>query len=98
MGIARQETPEAAETLWKRFQLDSVSVRRFRAERTGKAVARVPVLEVFLAARRLNRSLRRLALAPEGELALPPEIVRVLRRSTHLIERRLKAQPEPQKG
>jgi ParB family chromosome partitioning protein len=98
MGIARQETPEAAETLWKRFQLDSVSVRRFRAERTGKAVDRVPVREVFLAARRLNRSLRRLAQAPEGELALPPEIVLVLRRSTRLIERRLKAQPEPQKG
>jgi ParB family chromosome partitioning protein len=96
MGIARQETPEAAETLWKRFQLDSVSVRRFRAERTGKAVARVPVREVFLAARRLNRSLRRLARAPEGELALPPEIVRVLRRSTRLIERRLKAQELPQ--
>jgi ParB family chromosome partitioning protein len=98
MGIARQETPEAAEALWKRFQLDSVSVRRFRAERTGKAVTRVPVREVFLAARRLNRSLRRLALAPEGELALAPEIVRVLRRSARLIERRLKAQPDPQKG
>ena len=98
MGIARQETPEAAETLWKRFQLDSVSVRRFRAERTGNAVARVPVREVFLAARRLNRSLRRLTRAPEGELALPPEIVRVLRRSTRLIERRLKVQPEPQQG
>ncbi len=95
MGIARQETPQAAETLWKRVQLDTVSVRRFRAEQTGKVVGRVPTREVFLAARRLNRTLRRLAQAPEGELALPPEIVRVLRRSARLIDRRLKAQPEP---
>ena len=98
MGIARQETPQAAESLWKRVQLDAVSVRRFRAEQTGKVVGRLPVREVFLAARRLNRTLRRLAHAPEGEVALPPEIVRVLRRSARLIERRLKAQPEPQKG
>jgi ParB family chromosome partitioning protein len=98
MGIARQETPQAAESLWKRVQLDTVSVRRFRAEQTGKVVGRLPTREVFLAARRLNRTLRRLAQAPEGESALPPEIVRVLRRSARLIERRLNAQPEPQKG
>jgi ParB/RepB/Spo0J family partition protein len=98
MGIARQETPEAAASLWKRVQLDAVSVRRFRAERTGKALGRPPVREVFLAARRLNRTLRRLAGAPEADLVLPPEIVRVLRRSARLIERRLKAQPAPQQG
>jgi ParB family chromosome partitioning protein len=98
MGIARQETVEAAESLWKRVQLDTVSVRRFRAERTGKAVGKAPVREVFLAARRLNRALRRLARAPEGEVGMPPEILRVLGRSARLIERRLKAQPEPQKG
>lgn len=98
MGIARQETVEAAESLWKRVQLDAVSVRRFRAEQTGKTVVRAPVRDVFLAARRLNRVLRRLARAPEGDAALPPEIVRVLRRSVRLIDRRLRAQPDPSQG
>jgi len=93
MGIARQETPEAAEALWKRLQLDTVSVRAFRAEKTGHATGRLPVREVFLAAKRLNRSLRRLALAPDGQMPLPPELTRVLRRSERLIDRRLKAQP-----
>lgn len=93
MGIARQETPEAAEALWKRLQLDTVSVRAFRAERTGKTTARPALRDVFLAARRLNRSLRRLGGAGEGDLPLPPELVRVLRRSERLIQRRLKAQP-----
>jgi ParB family transcriptional regulator, chromosome partitioning protein len=90
MGIARQETLEAAESLWRRVQLDTVSVRRFRAEQTGKAIGRSPVRDVFLAARRLNRSLRRLAHAADGTAELPPEVVRVLRRSTRLIERSLK--------
>ena len=36
MGIARQEAPEAAEALWRRLQLDAVSVRKFRAEQNGK--------------------------------------------------------------
>jgi ParB family chromosome partitioning protein len=98
MGIARQETPQAAESLWKRVQLDTVSVRRFRAEQTGKTVVRAPVRDVFLAARRLNRALRRLGRAPEGEVVMAPEIVRILRRSVRLIERRLKVQPAPQEG
>jgi ParB family chromosome partitioning protein len=85
MGIARQENPEAAESLWKRLRLDTVSVRRFRAEQTGKATARAPIREVFLAARRLNRALRRLAATPEAPL--PPELLRVLRRSERLIQR-----------
>jgi ParB family chromosome partitioning protein len=93
MGIARQETSEAAEALWKRLQLDTVSVRAFRAEKTGKATGRPPVREVFLSAKRLNRSLRRLALAEEGQMPMPPELIRVLRRSERLIQRRLKAQP-----
>jgi ParB family chromosome partitioning protein len=90
MGIARQESPEAAESLWKRLQLDTVSVRKFRAEQVGRTVVRQPLREVFLAARRLNRSLRRLARVPEGEAAMPDELVRVLRRSERLIERRMK--------
>ena len=67
-----------------------MSVRKFRAEQVGRTVVRQPLREVFLAARRLNRSLRRLARVPEGEAAMPDELVRVLRRSERLIERRMK--------
>jgi ParB family chromosome partitioning protein len=94
MGVARQESPEAAEALWRRLQLDTVSVRKFRAERNGKGPGRAPLREVFLAARRLNRSLRRLAGA-EGQPSSPPEVIRVLRRSERLIQRYLQGQESP---
>jgi ParB family chromosome partitioning protein len=90
MGIARQESPEAAEALWRRLQLDTVSVRKFRAEKSGKPEGRPLLRDVFLAARRLNRMLRRLARGADGPVVLPPEVVRVLRRSERLIQRHLK--------
>ncbi len=91
MGIARQESPEAAETLWRRLQLDNVSVRAFRAERTGRTIDRSPVRDVFLAARRLNRSLRRFAASPDKQLSTP-ELLRILRRTERLIQRHMKIQ------
>jgi len=94
MGIARQETPQAAEALWRRLQLDSVSVRKFRAEKSGKPEGRPLVRDVFLAARRLNRMLRRLAQGTDAAV-LPPEVSRILRRSERLIQRQLKAGKQP---
>ena len=87
LGIARQEDPAAAQALWKRLQLDTVSVRRFRAEKAGTVTGRLPVREVFLAARRLNRALRRLLADPDGQAELPHEVIRVLHRSERLIGR-----------
>jgi len=95
MGIARQDTPAAAEALWRRIQLDTVSVRRFRAEQTGRNTTRPPLRDVFLAARRLNRSLRRLTRVSVGSVSFPPEVVRVLRRSERLIQRHLGTQQPP---
>ena len=95
MGVARQETPEAAESLWRRLQLDAVSVRSFRAEQTGIETRRAPIREVFLAARRLNRSLRRLGTSTDDPQVLPPELIRVLRRAERLIQRRLAGQAKP---
>src|SRR5437016_8709459 len=40
MGVAREEDPEAALALWRRLQLDLLSVRRFRAEKEGAASER----------------------------------------------------------
>lgn len=92
MGVARCEKPEEAEALWKRVRLDLMSVRNFRAERDGQPAAepRSVGRDVLLAARRLNRGLRRLdaaAVSDEERIAL----AKVLRRADRLIQRHLKA-------
>jgi ParB family chromosome partitioning protein len=91
MGVARSETPEEAEALWSRLKLDLMSVRQFRAERSGKAPAeRSAVRSAILAARRLNRALKRLAEGLEsGEDAEAETLKRVLARSRRLIAARL---------
>ena len=90
MGVARCEKAEEAEALWKRVRLELMSVRSFRAERDGEQpVQRSMAREVLLAARRLNRSLRRLGtndVAPEERNAL----TKVLRRADRLIQRQLR--------
>ena len=90
MGVARQEDPEAALALWRRLQLDLLSVRRFRAEKEGTASERPVVLEVLTAARRLNRTLVRL-IAEGAPTAQGPRLVRTLRRTGRLVERQLTA-------
>ena len=89
MGIAREDTPDAALALWKRVQLDTMSVRRFRAERTGTtAAARSAARDALLAARRLGRALKRLAdEGADGDEAR--SLVRTLRRTQRLVAERL---------
>jgi ParB family transcriptional regulator, chromosome partitioning protein len=85
MGIARQADPQAAVTLWNRLKLEAMSVRQFREERIAPARTRSPVREAVLAARRLNRSLRRLerSRVTSGEVG---PLGRVLRRTRRLVE------------
>lgn len=85
MGIARQADPQAAVTLWNRIKLEAISVRRFREERIAPARTRSPVREAVLAARRLNRSLRRLERSPVTSGDVRP-LGRVLRRTRRLVE------------
>src|SRR5436309_6209092 len=95
LGVARQEDPEAALTLWRRLQLDLLSVRQFRAEKTGGASERSSVMEVLAAARRLNRALTRLA-GEEPTPAEAPRLARALRRTARLVQRQLvAAEPRP---
>src|SRR5207244_1594611 len=95
MGVARQEDPEAALTLWRRLQLDLLSVRQFRAEKTGGASERSSAMEVLAAARRLNRALTRLA-GEEPTPAEAPRLARALRRTARLVQRQLvAAEPVP---
>jgi ParB family chromosome partitioning protein len=94
MGVARQEDPQAAEALWRRVQLDVLSVRRFREEKRGPVPDRTPVVEILAATRRFNRVLRRLVAADVPD-ADAPQIARALRRTERLVQRRLGALPRP---
>ena len=85
MGIARQGDPQAAVTLWNRIKLEAISVRQFREERIAPARTRSPIREAVLAARRLNRSLRRLERSQVNLGDVRP-LGRVLRRTRRLVE------------
>jgi len=88
LGVAREEDPEAALALWRRLQLDLLSVRRFREEKAGARPERAAVREFLAAARRLNRVLVRL-LADEVPAAEAPRVARMLRRTARLVQRQL---------
>ena len=94
MGVAREEDPEAALALWRRLQLDLLSVRRFREEKAGTRPERPAVAEVLSACRRLNRALARL-LADDVPAAAAPRLARALRRTRRLVERQLGAVAPP---
>jgi ParB family chromosome partitioning protein len=85
MGVARQPDVASALALWSRLKLDAMSVRQFREQHAGPFRGPRPVRQTMLAARRLNRTLRRL-----GNLAASPEEVaslrRVLRRTRRLVD------------
>jgi ParB family chromosome partitioning protein len=86
LGVARQEDPEAALALWRRLKLDALSVRQFRQEQKGVTAERAAVAEVRATARRLNRALRKLVReqVPADEV---PQLSRVLRRTSRLVQR-----------
>jgi ParB family chromosome partitioning protein len=94
LGVAREEDPDAALSLWRRLQLELLSVRRFREEREGGRPERAAVQEVLTAARRFNRALARLL----GEELAPtevPRVTRALRRTARLVSRQLSALAPP---
>jgi ParB family chromosome partitioning protein len=84
-GIARQPDPHTAVTMWNRLKLEAMSVRQFREERHLAGRQRSPVREAVLAARRLNRSLRRLERLQVGS-GDAGALGRVLRRTRRLVE------------
>jgi ParB family chromosome partitioning protein len=92
IGIARQPDEAAAVALWERLKIDTMSVRRFREER-GAGRGRPPARAALAAARRLNRTLRRMrgTRLPAEDFAL---LRRVLRR-TRRLARALMSEPAP---
>lgn len=91
MGIARQEDPGAALALWKRLQLDVMSVRQFREEQTGVPAQRPVAREAMLAARRLNRILRRMQNDTTMSDQERETLAQMLRRTQRLVQRQLGA-------
>jgi ParB family chromosome partitioning protein len=95
LGVARQDDTAAAVSLWERFKGGVPSVREFRAGKRTSSPAQPPLArEVLLAARRLNRVLRRLiaeAAVPAAEAAA---IGATLRRTERLVRRGLAMLPE----
>jgi ParB family chromosome partitioning protein len=88
MGIAREEDADAALALWKRLQLNLLSVRRYREEKAGLPHGRTAAADVLAAARRLNRAVARL-LAEHVPEAEAPRLGRTLRRTRRLVDRQL---------
>jgi len=85
MGVARQPDRDSALSLWNRLTLSEMSVRRFREEHGAAGRGRPPARATVLAARRLNRTLRRL-----GSVTISAEeastLRRVLRRTRKLVD------------
>jgi len=88
MGIAREDDPEMAVQLWQRLKLQLLSVRRFRETRGEARGERPAIREVLLATRRLGRALGRLG-AEEISSEDRQRLVRALRRTERVVERRL---------
>ena len=91
MGIAREPDEEHALALWRRLRLDTLSVRQFRAVREGADSEPAALHELLLAARRLNRALRRALANPQQADEEAPKLARTLRRTRRLVDRQLAA-------
>ena len=90
ISLARAETPERQEALWRLTRLRKLSVQRFRSEQAGETAGRSEMAEIARTLRRLGRKLRALDVA---SLA-PPErqqLERLLRRSNSRLLRTLAA-------
>jgi len=88
MGVARADDPDAALALWRRVQLELLSVRRFREEKGGARPERPAVRDLLVSARRLNRALLRV-LAEDIPAADASRVARILRRTMRLAGRQL---------
>jgi len=86
ISVARAESPERQEMLWKLAKLRKLSVQRFRSAQAGEAEARGEVAEVGRLVRRLNRKLKALESAevPGEERA---SLIRFLQRAQGQIAR-----------
>ena len=88
ISVARAETPERQEMLWRLTRMRKLSVQRFRSEQAGRPGAADEIAELERLVRRLGRKLRALDTA-----ALPVDqrsrLTRALRRAQSRVARSL---------
>lgn len=88
ISVARAESPERQDLLWRLAKLRRISVQRFRSEQAGRPGAPDEIAELTRLLRRLNRKLRALDRG-----SLPAEqserVHRLLTRSQRRIDRTL---------
>jgi ParB family chromosome partitioning protein len=90
IALARAESPEKQDTLWRLTRARRLSVQRFRSEQAGEPVARGEVAEVARLLRRLGRKLRALDTAVLAEEERQ-QLDRLLRRANSRLLRTLAA-------
>jgi ParB/RepB/Spo0J family partition protein len=88
ISVARADTPERQEMLWRLTRIRKLSVQRFRSAQAGRPGAADEIAELERLVRRLGRKLRALDTA-----ALPPDqrsrLTRVLERAQSRVARSL---------
>jgi ParB family chromosome partitioning protein len=88
IAVARAESPERQEMLWRLAKIRRLSVQRFRAEQSGEPGGRKEILELARLVRRLARKLR--ALDGGGLSGVENEqLARLLQRAQARIGRTL---------
>ncbi|OFV88728.1 MAG: hypothetical protein A3J75_02400 [Acidobacteria bacterium RBG_16_68_9] len=94
ISVAREESPERQDMLWRLTKLRRLSVQRFRSEQAGQPGAYQEVADLARLVRRLGRKLRALDTA-----SLPPDqhrhLERLLRRAQTRIMRSLRTLRPP---
>lgn len=94
ISVAREESPERQDMLWRLTKLRRLSVQRFRSEQAGQPGAYQEVADLARLVRRLGRKLRALDTA-----SLPPDqhrhLERLLRRAQTRVMRSLRTLRPP---
>lgn len=88
ISLARAESPEKQETLWRLTRARKLSVQRFRSEQAGEPVARDEIADLARIVRRLGRKLRALDTATLAD-AERQQLTRLLRRAQGRIVKTL---------
>ncbi len=90
ISLARAESPEKQESLWRLTRLRKLSVQRFRTEQAGEVTGRDDITEIARTLRRLGRKLRTLDVTVLGD-AERQQLERLLRRTNSRLLRTLAA-------
>jgi ParB family chromosome partitioning protein len=88
ISLARAETPEKQDSLWRLTRLRKLSVQSFRTEQAGEVTGRDDITEIARTLRRLGRKLRALDVTALGD-AERQQLERLLRRTNSRLLRTL---------